>query len=75
MATLGSPMEEVIEKINACRRSSMQWSKHSFLNVSRALFEKKLKEDEVVAVRGKDVEIFLQLKSEINDLLRLKGKM
>lgn len=75
MATLGSPMEEVIKKINACKRSSMQWSKHSFLNVSRALFEKKLKEDEVVAVRGKDVEIFLQLKSEINDLLRLEEKM
>nr|POE85752.1 hypothetical protein CFP56_07212 [Quercus suber] len=41
---------------------------------SRALFEKKklLKEAEVVAARGKNVVVFLQLKFEINDLLSNK---
>ena len=41
------------------------------------LSEKKklLKEAEVATTRGKNVEVFLQLKSKMNDLLRLEEKM
>jgi len=37
--------------------------------------KKLLKEAEVAAARGKNVEVFLQLKFEINNLLRLEEKM
>ena len=76
-ASSGSLMETMVTKIEACQKSITQWSKHSFRNVSKVLSEKKklLKEAEVATTRGKNVEVFLQLKSKMNDLLRLEEKM
>ena len=46
-------------------------------NISRSLMEKKkmLGKAEAAAIQGGSVDFFLQLKSEVNDLLRMEEQM
>lgn len=73
----GSPMFKVVEKINTCQKKLRGWSKKNFCNVSRTLSEKKksMKAVEELAVQGGDVDFFLQLKEEVQTLLRQEEKM
>ena len=70
-------MTSVMTKIEACKQQLMQWSKLTICNVSKTLAEKKnlLKQVKAAAVRGRDVDVFLKLKFEIHDLLRLEEKL
>lgn len=77
MVSLVISMTSVMTKIETCKRQLMQWSKLTICNVSKTLAEKKnlLKQVKAVAVRGRDVDVFLKLKFEIHDLLRLEEKL
>lgn len=72
-----SPMAATVSKIEACQRKLIQWSKHSFCNVSVELKEKRklLQAVEREAAQGKNVESLWRLKSKISDLLRLDEQM
>nr|POE48157.1 hypothetical protein CFP56_43970 [Quercus suber] len=71
-AVSGSPMAAVVSKLEACQHKLMQWSKNSFCNVSVELKEKRklLQVAEREAAQGKNVEVFMQLKSEIRSFAR-----
>ncbi|XP_050259899.1 uncharacterized protein LOC126704966 [Quercus robur] len=71
------PMPRVMMKVDTCKTQLRDWSKNSFGNVVSALVEKKknLKLAEEDATKGGSVEFFLQLKSEVADLLRVEEKM
>ena len=70
-------MTSVMTKIEACKQQLTQLSKLTICNVSKTLAEKKnlLKQVEAAAVRGRDVDVFLKLKFEIHNLLRLEEKL
>ncbi|KAL0008379.1 hypothetical protein SO802_009881 [Lithocarpus litseifolius] len=72
-----SPMVEVMNKIENCKNQLRRWSKNSVCNISNTLVEKKksLELAEAAAVRGGSMDFFLQLKSEVNDLLRMEEKL
>ena len=72
-----SPMAAMVSKLEACQDKLIQWSKHSFCNVSVELKEKQklLQVAEREAALGKNTEVFMQLKSEVSELLRLEEKM
>lgn len=76
-SVLGSSMEVVVSKLEACQKSLMQWSRNSFYHAKWEIIEKKklLKEVECEAAQGRQVDRFLKLKSKIVDLLRLDEKM
>ena len=76
-AVSGSPMAAVVSKLEACQEKLIQWSKHSFCNVSVELKEKRklLQVAEREAALGKNTEVFMQLKSEVSELLRPEEKM
>ena len=38
---LGSPMEVVVSKLEACQQSLMHWNRNSFCHVKREIAEKK----------------------------------
>ena len=73
----GSPMEMVVTKLEACQQSLTHWSKSSFCHVKREIAEKKklLKVAECEAAKGRQVDRFIKLKSEVVDLLRLDEKI
>ena len=77
IAHLGSPMALVVGKIDKCQENLKKWSKNSVCNISRSLMEKKkmLGKGEVAAIQGGSVDFFLQLKSEVNDLLRMEKQI
>ena len=77
MVSLVISMTSVMTKIEACKQQLTQWSKLTICNVSKTLAEKKnlLKQVKAAAVRGRDVDVFLKLKFEIHDLLRLEEKL
>nr|POE79028.1 hypothetical protein CFP56_76878 [Quercus suber] len=52
---MGSPMEIVVTKLEACQKRLSQWSKHSFCHVKREIIEKKkmLKVAEHEVAQGK----------------------
>lgn len=77
MVSLVISMTSVMTKIETCKQQLMQWSKLTICNVSKTLAEKKnlLKQIKAAAVRGRDVDVFLKLKFEIHDLLRLEEKL
>ena len=77
MVSLVISMTSVMTKIETCKQQLMQWSKLTICNVSKTLAEKKnlLKQVDAAAVRGRDVDVFLKLKFEIHDLLRLEEKL
>ena len=77
MVSLVISMTSVMTKIETCKQQLMQWSKLTICNVSKTLAEKKnlLKQVKAAAVRGRDVDVFLKLKFEIHDLLRLEEKL
>ena len=76
-AVSSSPMATMVSKLEACQDKLIQWSKHSFCNVSVELKEKQklLQVAEREAALGKNTEVFMQLKSEVSELLRLEEKM
>lgn len=71
------PMRRVMQNLEACQTQLKRWSEQSFCNVANTLIEEKksLKEAEEAAVKGGSLEFFLQLKSEVADLLRLEEQM
>ena len=73
----GSPMALVVGKIDRCQANLKKWSKNSVCNISRSLMEKKkmLGKSEAAAIQGGSVDFFLQLKSEVNDLLRMEEQI
>ena len=73
----GSPMAAVIGKIDRCQTKLKKWSKKSGCNVSQTLVDKKkmLCKAEVAALQGGSVDVFLKLKSEVNELLRMEEQM
>lgn len=73
----GPPMIEVTKKIENFQNHQRRWSKDSVCNISKTLLEKKksLELAEAAAVRGGSMDFFLQLKSEVNDLLRTEEKL
>nr|POF16666.1 hypothetical protein CFP56_67884 [Quercus suber] len=73
----GPPMAQVMEKIENCQVRLRQWSKHSMCNITRTLVNKKksLQQAEDAAVKGGNVDFFRQVKTEVNDLLRLEEKL
>ncbi|XP_075645606.1 uncharacterized protein LOC142616692 [Castanea sativa] len=73
----GPPMIEVMKKIENCQNHLRRWSRDSVCNISKSLLEKKksLELAETAAVRGGSMEFFLQLKFEVNDLLRMEKKL
>ncbi|KAL0004665.1 hypothetical protein SO802_012226 [Lithocarpus litseifolius] len=74
---LGSPIELVVSKLEACQKSLAIWSRNSFCHVRREITEKKkmLRAAERDAAMGRRVDHFLKLKTDIVDLLRLEEKM
>ncbi|XP_075645079.1 uncharacterized protein LOC142616076 [Castanea sativa] len=72
-----SPMVRVTENLQSCQVSLKLWSKNSFGNITRQLVEvrKKLKEAEMVAVRGGSMNRFLSLKGELRCLLTQEEKL
>ena len=74
---LGSPMEMVVSKLEACQKSLVHWSGNSFCHVRWEIIEKKklLKVAESEAAQGRQVDRFLKLKSNIVDLFWLDEKM
>ena len=77
MVSLVISMTSVMTKIETSKQQVMQWSKLTICNVSKTLAEKKNlpKQVKAAAVRGRDVDVFLKLKFEIHDLLRLEEKL
>ena len=73
----GSPMVEVMTKIENCQNHLRKWSKNSVCNISKTLLGKKksLEVAEAAAMRGGSMEFFLNLKYEVNDLLRMEEKL
>lgn len=57
MASSGSPMADVMSKIEACQRQLTQWSKNLVCNVSKTLKEKThlLKNAEAAVAKGKNI--------------------
>ena len=76
-AVSGSPMAAAVSKLEACQEKLIQWSKHYFCNVSIELKEKRklLQVAKREAALGKNTEVFMQLKSEVSELLHLEEKM
>ena len=70
-------MLKVMLNVGTCKTQLQAWSKKSFCNVVSTLLEKKkiLKEAEVSATKGGNVNFFLQLKAEVAKLLRVEEKM
>lgn len=77
LASSGSPMVDVMLKVEACQQQIIKWSKDSVCNVSKTLKEKLhlLRSAEATTVKGRNVEFYLNLKSEISDLFRLEEKL
>ena len=73
----GPPMVEVMKKIENCQNQLCRWSKNFACNISRTLLEKKksLELVEAAVVRGGSMDVFLNLKSEVNELLRMEEKL
>ena len=73
----GSPMVAVMGKIDRCQVKLKKWSKNSMCNISQTLVYKKklLSKAEVAALQGGSVDVFLQLKSEVNELLHMEEQM
>nr|POE81341.1 hypothetical protein CFP56_15870 [Quercus suber] len=74
---LGFPLEVVVSKVEACQKSLIHWSRNSFCHVKREIMEEKklLKVVEGEAAKGRQVDRFLKIKSEIVDLLCLDEKV
>ena len=70
-------MAAIIGKIDRCQTKLKKWSKNSGCNISRTFVDKKkmLCKAEVAALQGSSVDVFLQLKSEVNELLCMEEKM
>ena len=70
-------MSKVMLNVGTCKTQLQAWSKKSFCNIVSTLLEKKknLKEAEESALKGGNVDFFLQLKAEVAELLRLEEKM
>ena len=70
-------MTSVVGNIDRCQVNLKKWSKNSVGNISRSLMDKKklLSKAEAAAIQGGSVDFFLQLKGEVNDLLRLEEQM
>ena len=73
----GSPMVAVMGKIDRCQVKLKKWSKNSMCNISRTLVYKKklLSKAEVAALQGGSVDVFLQLKSKVNEFLHMEEQM
>ena len=74
---LGSPMEMVVSKLEACQKRLVHWSGNSFCHMRWEIIEKKklLKVAESEAAQGRQMDRFLKLKSNIVDLFWLDEKM
>lgn len=74
---LGSPMQQVEDKLKRCQLILQWWSRISFGNVTKQLKEKmeKLRREEEAAIRGGTMDGVLKLKREISDLLVKEEKM
>ena len=70
-------MVAVMGKIDRCQVKHKKWSKNSVCNISRTLVYKKklLSKAEVAALQGGSVDVFLQLKSKVNELLHMEKQM
>ncbi|XP_065637300.1 uncharacterized protein LOC136070796 [Quercus suber] len=70
-------MATVVGKIDRCQAKLKKWSKNSMCNISQTLVDKKkiLSKAEAVAIQGGSVNFFLQLKFEVNELLRMEEQM
>ena len=70
-------MVVVMGKIDRCQAKLKKWSKNSVCNISQTLVDKKklLSKAEVAALQGGSVDVFLQLKSEVNELLYMEEQM
>lgn len=74
---LSSPMSRVEENIKSCQSTLQWWSKNHFQTITQSLNSKKhlLKLTEETAVVSGRIELVLQLKREINDLLSQEEKL
>ena len=70
------PMSKVMMNVDTCKSQLRVWSKKSFGNVVNTLSKKRknLKIAEESTTKGGSVEFFLQLKTEVAELLRVEEK-
>ena len=70
------PMSRVIQNVHTGKTQLQVWSKKEFCNVVNTLSKKKkiLRKAEKAAVKGGSVEVFLQLKGDVAELLRVEEK-
>ena len=72
-----SPMTQVVDKVGKCQTKLKWWSKRCFGNITWEIAEKKkrMKEAEELAIHGSNVEMLVQLKNELADLLVKEKQM
>ena len=72
-----SPMSRVLAKVGKCQTNLKWWSKRYFGNITWEIVDKKrkMKEAEVSAVNGGNVEYLVQLKNELASLIVKEEQM